>query len=427
MSDHSATIKPTSRRNFIAAAGGGTAALGAGLMLGGARDLWAAPPASPKVVHTEIPAGWTNAFRPAATAPTYPPRATPLPGEKVHEFDIELTINIHEIVPGIKIHAFTYNGTYPGPEIRVPEGDWVQVNFTNRTPEFHTIHWHGIMLANEMDGVPNGTQWGVGPNQTFRYLFRAQPAGTHFYHCHNMTNLHVQAGMFGALVIEPREPNEDLVQRVFPYKRDYTLLLNEVDTVMVERQMEEMLRMMETMQKMAESPQTMREMNGRMMGWFKDKTTFVNAVKAGYIPPYVSAVAGKNMQPNYNFFLINGKAFPMTEEIMIRSGENIRIRLIGAGAMPHYMHLHGHDFWHVCQDGSPLASPVRMNTIPISPGTTSDIIVQGTNPGMWHFHDHSDLATTNNGLFPGGMMTMLMYEDATEHGVKVPEIVQVSS
>jgi FtsP/CotA-like multicopper oxidase with cupredoxin domain len=374
--------------------------------------------------HTAIPQGWTNAFHPTATTPLYPPRQAPKAGEKVHEYDIELGITIHELVPGIKIHAFTYNGTYPGPEIRVPEGDWVQVNFTNRTPEFHTIHWHGVMLANEMDGVPNGTQWGVGPDQTFKYLFRAQPAGTHFYHCHNMTNLHVQAGMFGALIIESKD---DLVQKVFPYKRDYTLLLNEVDTVMVEKQMEEMLRMMTVMEKMNESKKLMKEMNGRMMGWFANKKAFVDAVKAGYIPPYIAAKVGRYMAPNYNFFLINGKAYPMTEELTIRTGENIRVRLVGAGAMPHYMHLHGHDFWHVCQDGSPLASPVRLNTIPIFPGTTSDIIIQGTNPGMWHFHDHSDPASTNNGLFPGGMMTMLMYEDAAEHGVKVPEIVQVNS
>jgi FtsP/CotA-like multicopper oxidase with cupredoxin domain len=125
--------------------------------------------------------------------------------------------------------------------------------------------------------------------------------------------------------------------------------------------------------------------------------------------------------------MINGKSFPMTEELFIRTGENIRVRLIGAGAIPHYMHLHGHDFWQVSQDGAPLASPIRLNTVPVFPGTTTDIIIQGTNPGMWHFHDHSDLATTNNGIFPGGMMTMLMYEDAAAHGVKVPEIVQVSS
>ena len=112
---------------------------------------------------------------------------------------------------------------------------------------------------------------------------------------------------------------------------------------------------------------------------------------------------------------------------MIKKGENIRVRLINAGMIVHNMHLHGHDFWHVCTDGSPLAAPVRMNTVPVFPGSTVDIIIQGTNPGNWHFHDHSDISTTNNGQFPGGMMTMLMYEDAKKEGVKFREVIQVSS
>jgi FtsP/CotA-like multicopper oxidase with cupredoxin domain len=409
-----------SRRDFI---GTGAAALGAGLLAASpaeaiAKSAMAA--ASPK----ETPHGWNNPFHPGATAPTYPPRAAPLPGEKVHEFDVVLDITVHEILPGVKIHAFTYNGTYPGPTFRVPEGDWVLVNFTNHTNEFYTIHWHGITVPCEMDGVPNGTQWGVGPNQTFKYLFRAQPAGTHFYHCHNMTNRHVQAGMFGAFIVEPKD---DLVKKVFPYTREYILALGEIDTVAVEQQMEEMMRMMGGMAKMGESPRLMKEMNGRMMGWFKNKQAFVDAVKSGYVPPYVSSQRGKVPPPNYNYYHINGKAFPMTEELAIRSGENIRVRLIGAGALPHFMHLHGHDFWHVCQDGSPLPTPVRLNTIPIFPGTTSDIIIQGTNPGMWHFHDHSEIASMNNGVFPGGMMTMLMYEDSAKFDVNIPDLVQVSS
>jgi FtsP/CotA-like multicopper oxidase with cupredoxin domain len=428
--DESPDTKSLSRRGFFSSAGTTGLAIGAGVILGkNSGPVWASPTTNSKsgAGHAAIPQGWSNAFHPAATAPLYPPRRAPKPGEKVHEFDIEVGVTVHEIVPGIKIHAFTYNGTYPGPEIRVTEGDWVLVNFTNRTPEFHTIHWHGIILANEMDGVPNGTQWGTGPGQTFKYLFRAQPAGTHFYHCHNMTNLHVQAGMFGALIIEPRNPKEDLVRKVFPYEREYTLLLSEVDTVMVESQMERMMKEMSVMEKMNQSPKLMKEMNGGMMGWFVNKKAFLEAVQTGYIPPYIAPKTGRSMMPNFNFFMINGKSYPMTDEMLIRSGENIRVRLIGAGAMPHFMHLHGHDFWHVCQDGSPLQSPIRLNTVPVFPGTTTDIIIQGTNPGMWHFHDHSDLASTNNGIFPGGMMTMLMYEDAGKHGVKVPEIVQVSS
>lgn len=177
---------------------------------------------------------------------------------------------------------------------------------------------------------------------------------------------------------------------------------------------------------MNDSPSLMKEMNGRMMGWFKDRATFLSCCRWVY-SPLCFCQNGKYTTPDFNFFMINGKSYPMTDELHIRSGENIRIRLIGAGAMPHYMHLHGHDFWQVAQDGAPLASPLRLNTVPVFPGSTVDIIVQGTNPGMWHFHDHSDIATTNNGLFPGGMMTMLMYEDAKAHGVNVPEVVQVNS
>lgn len=182
-----------SRRKFFSLAG--LAAIGSGFFLGSTKAMAGTPE-----LKNKSPA-WPNSFHPNSTHPKYPPRGQPKPGEKVHEFDIDLRLSTHEIVPGITTHAYTYNGTYPGPELRVPEGEWMLVNFTNRTNDVHTIHWHGITLANEMDGVPNGTQWGVGPNQTFKYLFRAEPAGTHFYHCHNMTNLHVQAGMFGSLIV----------------------------------------------------------------------------------------------------------------------------------------------------------------------------------------------------------------------------------
>ena len=367
---------------------------------------------------------WQANFDPKGTSPSFPPRDKPKKGETIHEFDIEVTIGTHEIVPGVETHMFLFNNSYPGPEIRVKEGDWVQVNLKNSSPEFHTIHWHGIALANEMDGVPLGTQWPVGPKQEFRYLWRAQPAGTHFYHCHVMTTLHQQAGLVGSLIIEPKD---DIVRKTFPYQREYTMLLSELDTNFVRDMMNEMVTMSMQMEAMNHSAKLMREMNGRMMGWFANKETLVKAVKNGYVPPYLSARTGTAMPITPNYFMINGKSYPMTEPLMIKHGENIRVRLIGGGMMPHFIHLHGHDFWHVCQDGAPLAAPVRMNTIPISPGTTSDIIIQGTNPGNWHFHTHSDFGTTNNGQHPGGMMTMLMYEDAKQFGVTFPDIIAISS
>jgi FtsP/CotA-like multicopper oxidase with cupredoxin domain len=75
------------------------------------------------------------------------------------------------------------------------------------------------------------------------------------------------------------------------------------------------------------------------------------------------------------------------------------------------MHLHGHQFWKVAEDGNPLPQPIRLNTVPVTPGKTVDIIVYGDNPGFWDFHDHKELHTMNNGVYPGGMITMLEYED----------------
>src|SRR6266571_2028858 len=123
--------KSVGRRRFLSLAG----AAGAGMAL--SKQATPAPAAEKPV------AGWPTDFKPASTAPRWYPRDAPKPGEKIHEFDMELVLTRHE-----------------------------------------------IMLACEMDGVPLGTQYPVGYQQTFQYLFRAQPAGTHFYHCHNMTPLH---------------------------------------------------------------------------------------------------------------------------------------------------------------------------------------------------------------------------------------------
>lgn len=373
---------------------------------------------------TKVRANWSIPFDPAATRPHWYPRDLPTPGEVIHEYNMEVLLTPHEILPLVQFPAYAYNGIVPGPELRVTEGDWIKVNLLNKTHDFHTIHWHGLEVECEMDGVPFSTQYPIGYNQTFQYLFRAQPAGTHFYHCHQMTNLHVQAGLYGVIIVESPD---DPVRKQFPYTRDYTLVLSEVDTNFVEEQINSMQLMGAQMDYMSRSPAMMAKMSGEMMGWFASKDAFMAAIKSGWIPPYVSSMAGKFRQIQPNFFMINGKSYPMTEHISIRSGELIRVRLVGAGMMPHFMHLHGHDFWHVCQDGAPLQNPVRLNTVPVFPGTTSDIIIEGTNPGNWHFHDHSDLCLTNNGASPGGMMTMLMYEDAATAGFKFNEIITLNS
>ena len=322
------------------------------------------------------------------------------------EFDIDIRIAEHEILPGIKAHMFAFNGQVPGPEFHVNEGDWIKVNFTNNTEEMHTIHWHGIVLPYTMDGVPMVTQDPVHPGQTFVYRFQAKPAGTRWYHCHWGTPLHANHAMHGAFIIHKK--NDPLKKR-FPYKRDYTLMLESWDLNMLREEMNEILRgMKEVNALMAKG-----KLDYMTHGFFKNYEEFKKAVEdKKYIAPYLQSRSnGLHVSPN--FFGINGKSYPATKRIGIKQGEWIRIRLINASGKSHHMHLHGHDFWWVSQDGNDLAEPRHLNTVHVEPGGTYDIMVYGDNPGYWTFHDHATTRVTNNGIYPGGMLTVLEYEDFT--------------
>lgn len=90
-----------------------------------------------------------------------------------------------EFRPGEVKPAFAYNGTLPGPEIRVTEGDKVRIVVKNELPESTSIHWHGLYTPNSMDGVPFLTQAPIKPGETFTYEFVARPAGSHMYHSHH--------------------------------------------------------------------------------------------------------------------------------------------------------------------------------------------------------------------------------------------------
>jgi FtsP/CotA-like multicopper oxidase with cupredoxin domain len=114
-----------------------------------------------------------------------------------------------EILPGVRVTAWTYNGTVPGPELRVPYGAPIRVVVRNDLPEPTTVHWHGLAVPNAMDGVPGVTQEPIQPGASFTYEFKAIPAGrdskggTFFYHSHFDEDRQVGLGLSGALVIEP--------------------------------------------------------------------------------------------------------------------------------------------------------------------------------------------------------------------------------
>jgi FtsP/CotA-like multicopper oxidase with cupredoxin domain len=124
-----------------------------------------------------------------------------------------------EVAPGQSVMAWAYNEQVPGPQIRVHQGDRIRVVLTNHLTEPTTIHWHGVTVPNDMDGVPYVTQDPVMPDGTFTYEFRVvDPPGTYLYHSHFDSTTQVANGLYGAFVIEPDHPTWDV---------EYTAILND--------------------------------------------------------------------------------------------------------------------------------------------------------------------------------------------------------
>ncbi len=334
----------------------------------------------------------------------FPQPIAPKMAGDVKEFKLFIDIMQHEFAPGMKLHMLAFNNQVPGPEIRVNQGDKVRVIFKNKTELNHTIHWHGLHVPWRMDGVPYVTQMPVMPGQEFVYEFVAEPYGTHFYHCHWGTLLHMQSGMFGSVIIEnPDDP----IKKEFDYQREYTLIYSAHDTNFMRNELNGMLeRMKERMYLMKTN-----RFDPERFAVFDSKQELLDAIKRGYNPPYTLKRRAPSELPQPNWFTVNGKAYPSTPNLYIKEGETIRVRLINAGTEEHYLHLHGHDFWQVCDDGLPVPQPWQRNTLRLSPGKTLDIIIEGKNRGLWTFHDHDTRRVTNNGLYLGGNLLVLAYED----------------
>ena len=254
------------------------------------------------------------------------------------------------ILDGVAVTAFTYNGTVPGPMIRVAEGDQVRIVVKNELPDPTTIHWHGVEVPNAMDGVPGVTQDPIQPGETFTYEFTAKPAGTFMYHSHFEGDVQLSAGLYAPFIIDPKEPevNAPAVDKV--------LMISEL-----------------------------LQTGGQ---------TFAAMPMGG-------------MEPNY--FTINGKSFPATEAITVKKGELVRLRLIGIGQFIHPMHLHGMPFKIVATDGHPVpeAAQLTKDTVSVAPGERYDIEFVATETGQWMLHCHILHHTTNDNVEPGGLMLMI--------------------
>ena len=131
-------------------------------------------------------------------------------GRTIREYEMVAEEIEVEVAPGVMYPAWAYNGQVPGPTLRAREGDRMRVVFKNRGTHPHTIHFHGIHAA-DMDGAFEL----VGPGQDFIYEFDAEPFGLHLYHCHvPPLRKHVEKGLYGAFIIDPREEREEADEMV---------------------------------------------------------------------------------------------------------------------------------------------------------------------------------------------------------------------
>lgn len=277
----------------------------------------------------------------------------------VKVFALEASVIERNILPNVPVMAYAFNNQVPGPRIRVTEGDRVRIEVTNALPESTTVHWHGLILPNAMDGPAEITQEPIEPGETFTYEFVAAQRGTYFYHSHDHTDRQQALGLYGALIIDPRQPED------YPYEYDQELVI----------QLQELLE------------------------------------RGGYSFP---AMPMEGALPNY--FTINGKAYPETETVRMKVGETLLIRFIGTNnGFIHPMHVHGGPFRIVETDGNPVqpAGQWVKDTVNIGPGERYDVLWEAREPGKWLLHCHIAHHTTNNNVEEeggGGLMLVLEVE-----------------
>ncbi|RUO99841.1 DUF4396 domain-containing protein [Hyphomicrobium sp.] len=256
-------------------------------------------------------------------------------------FDLETSVIRWQILPSISVNAYAYNGQVPGPTLRFRRGDRVRINVTNRLPDSTTVHWHGLILPNVMDGPAKITQAPIENGQSYSYEFTAVQSGTYFYHSHDHVDRQQALGLYGALIIDPANSADEIAA-----DHDYTIQLQE---------------------------------------WL---------VRDGLTYPAMPMEGG---MPNY--FTINGRAFPLTDTIKMKVGETVKIRFIGSSSgFIHPMHIHGGPFLVVARDGETLAPAARFkaDSINVGPGQRYDVIWTALKAGKWMIHCHISHHTTNN-------------------------------
>jgi plastocyanin len=295
-----------------------------------------------------------------------------------------------EIFPEKPLHGWGFNGQIPGPTIRVTEDDRIRIIVKNETNDGdHTLHVHGQNKPVTMDGVPFVGQRPIRKGESYTYEFQVTNVGTSWYHCHVDSAHHVDMGMYGAFIVEPKTEKLE-------YDREYIMILDEWPTAHVHVHQDpgpvEGHAEHGVMTLHGDNPPLHEHKTDKVIerGWYPE-----------IYPPH---------QDVYDGFTINGRSFPFTEPLIVKQGERVRIRFINAGYVEHFMHTHSQKFIVVARDGSYVNEPQKRDTVGIGPGQRVDIILEADNPGTWPFHCHRLDHITNEHMYPGGMLTFIHYE-----------------
>jgi CopA family copper-resistance protein len=274
--------------------------------------------------------------------------------------DIKLTIGHASVtIDGKMSHAVTVNGTVPGPLIRLKEGQTVRLSVTNTLDEETSIHWHGLLVPFQMDGVPGVSFPGIPPGETFVYEFPVRQSGTYWYHSHS--GLQEAEGLFGPIVIEPADPDP------VGHDREHVIVLSDFGSMhphLIFRRLKQQGGAFNYQKQTFSSllsgkDQTLRE----RMEWARMRMD----------PTDISDVTGAVMT-----FLVNGHGPADNWTGLFVPGERVRLRFVNAAAqMMFNVRIPGLKMTVVAADGQAVR-PVEVDEFQIGNAETYDVIVQPT-------------------------------------------------
>ena len=242
-----------------------------------------------------------------------------------------------EFAPGMIADCWGYNGQTPGPTIEAVEGDRVRIFVTNKLPERTSVHWHGFLLPNGMDGVAGLNQPHIDVGETYVYEFTLRQSGTLLYHPHSDEMVQMALGMMGFFIVHPRGGEAPRVDR------DFAIILHE---------------------------------------WF---------IAPGTSRPNPAVMT------DFNLFSFNSRVWPGTAPLVVRKGDRVRVRLGNLSMDSHPIHLHGYRFETTGTEGGRIHPSARYPeaTVNVPVGSTRDIEWVADAPGDWAFHCHKSHHTMN--------------------------------